>query len=146
MPLVLLLILELLSRKRDDGTVVVDTEPMQINKYHRYANTTGLSEREKTTFNAILDEIYKKEDDVEKINDIQLNIDKLKVDPNNSNVVQYLRNQQAHLIREAKRLPRTFNWDASVFVVCSRIIKQIYLAVSFGYKLFRFFVVWIFCE
>lgn len=99
--------------KKEDGTVVVDTEPMQINKYHRYANTTGLSEREKTTFNAILDEIYKKEDDVEKINDIQLNIDKLKVDPNNSNVVQYLRNQQAHLIREAKQLPRTFNWDAA---------------------------------
>lgn len=99
--------------KKDDGTVVVDTEPMTIHKYHRYTNTSGLTEEEKNTFNQILDEIYKKEDDVEKINDIQQNIDKLKVDPNNSNVVQYLRNQQAHLIRQAKQLPRTYNWDAS---------------------------------
>jgi hypothetical protein len=102
-----------IKEKKDDGTVVIDTEPMAINKYHRYANTTGLNEKEKTKFNSILDEIYKQEDDVEKINGIQQNIDKLKVDPNNKNVVQYLRNQQAHLIRKAQQLPRTYNWDAS---------------------------------
>ena len=51
-------------KKKEDGTVVVDTEPMSINKYHRYGNTTGLSEQEKTKFNTLLDEIYSKEDDV----------------------------------------------------------------------------------
>jgi hypothetical protein len=101
------------TEKKDDGTVVIDTEPMSVNKYHRYTNTTGLNEEEKNKFNGILDEIYTKEDDVEKINDIQQNIDKLKVDPQNQKIVQYLRNQQAYLIRQAKNLPRTYNYDAS---------------------------------
>ena len=99
--------------KKEDGTDVIDTEPLVVNKYHRYTNTTGLSQDEKLKFNAILDEIYKKEDDVEKINDIQTNIDKLKIDPTNTRIVQYLRNQQAHLVREAKELPRTYSWDDS---------------------------------
>lgn len=99
--------------KKPDGSVVVDTEPMTINKFHRYANTTGLTELEKDKFNTILDQIYTKVDDVEKINDIQQEIDRLKIDPAHQNVVQYLRNQQAHLIRTAKQLPRTYNWDES---------------------------------
>lgn len=97
--------------KREDGNVRVDTEPLSINRYHRYTNTTGLTEREKDEFNAILDNIYQKEDDVEKINDIQTEIDRLKVDPQNRKVVQYLRNQQAHLVRQAKKLPRFYNMD-----------------------------------
>lgn len=97
--------------RRDDGNVVVDTEPMTLNKYHRYANTTGLTEQEKGKFNEILDNIYTKENDVEKINDIQQNIDQLKADPLNQKIVQYLRNQQAHLIRTAKELPRNYMVD-----------------------------------
>lgn len=102
-----------ITEKKEDGTVVIDTEPMAVNKFHRYANTTGLTEDEKNKFNGILDAIYTKEDDVEKINDIQQNIDKLKVDPQNQKIVQYLRNQQAFLIRQAKKLPRTYNYDAA---------------------------------
>ena len=102
-----------ITEKKEDGTVVIDTEPMTVNKYHRYANTTGLNEDEKNKFNNILDTIYTKEDDVEKINDIQQNIDKLKVDPQNQKIVQYLRNQQAFLIRQAKKLPREYNYDAA---------------------------------
>jgi len=97
--------------KKEDGSVVVDTEPLTINKYHRYSNTSGLTESEKNRFNQILDEIYTKENDVEKLNDIQKEIDVLKVDPLNKNIVQYLRNQQAVLIRQAKKLPRYYNWD-----------------------------------
>ena len=97
--------------RKDDGNVVVDTEPMTVNKYHRYANTTGLTESEKGKFNEILDAIYTKENDVEKINDIQINIDHLKSDPVNQKIVQYLRNQQAHLIRTAKELPRSYTVD-----------------------------------
>lgn len=99
------------TEKNEDGTVKVDTEPMSVNKYHRYTNTSGLSEPEKLKFNQILDDIYQKESDVEKINDIQLEIDKLKIDPANRNIVQYLRNQQAHLIRQTKDLPRTYTMD-----------------------------------
>ncbi|MCB9229330.1 MAG: hypothetical protein H6618_06940 [Deltaproteobacteria bacterium] len=97
--------------KKENGSVVIDTEPMTIHKYHRYSNTTGLTETEKHKFNQILDNIYQKEDDVEKLNDIQKEIDMLKVDPLNKNIVQYLRNQQAVLIRQAKKLPRQYNWD-----------------------------------
>ena len=97
--------------KNNDGSVKVDTDPMSIHRYHRYTNTSGLSEQEKDKFNTILDEIYANDDDVEKINEIQQNIDSLKVDPSNGKIVQYLRNQQAHLIRQAKNLPRSYNLD-----------------------------------
>lgn len=97
--------------KKEDGNVVIDTEPMKINKYHRYTNTTGLTEQEKIAFNDILDQIYAKESDMERINDIQTEIDRLKMDPKSRNIVQYLRNQQAHLIRGTKQLPSTYQWD-----------------------------------
>lgn len=99
------------TEKKPDGSVTVDTDPMMVNKYHRYANTSGLNEQEKQVFNGILDQIYQKNDDVEKINDIQKEIDKLKTDPANQNIVQYLRNQQSYLVRQAKSLPRFYNWE-----------------------------------
>ena len=97
--------------RRVDGTVLVDTEPTTVSQYHRYTNTTGLSEEEKTQFNGILDQIYQKPNDIERINDIQNEIDKLRMNPNNQNVVRYLRNQQAFLIREARGLPRMYQAD-----------------------------------
>ena len=100
-------------QKQDNGTVSVDTEPLSISKYHRYTNTTGLTEEEKNKFNSILDKIYASEDDVEKMNQLQGTIDNLKIDPINTKVVQYLRNQQSFLIRTAKRLPRSYNMDES---------------------------------
>jgi len=99
--------------KNPDGTVVVDTEPMAVSKYHRYTNTTGLSEDEKSKFNQILDQIYQKTNDIERINDIQNEIDQLRKVPSNQNVVRYLRNQQAYLIREAKGLPRVYQAEES---------------------------------
>ena len=99
--------------KKEDGSVIVDTEPMAVNKYHKYTNTTGLDEKEKLEFNAILDSIYAKENDVEKITDIQTNIDRLQVDPKKTKLVQYLRNQQSFLVRKAKDLPRSYHWDES---------------------------------
>ena len=103
----------IVTEKKPDGTVVVDTEPMSLNKYHRYANTTGLSEEEKNQFNGILDQIYQKTNDIERINDIQVEVDKLRQNPENQNVVRYLRNQQAFLIRSAKGLPRMYQTDES---------------------------------
>jgi hypothetical protein len=99
--------------KNPDGTVVVDTEPLSVSKYHRYTNTTGLSEDEKNKFNQILDQIYQKPNDIERINDIQSEIDQLRKVSSNQNVVRYLRNQQAFLIREAKGLPRVYQTDES---------------------------------
>lgn len=64
-----------------DGSVVVDTEPLTVSKYHRYTNTSGLSEAEKNQFNEILDQIYQKTNDIERINDIQSEIDKLRSAP-----------------------------------------------------------------
>lgn len=100
--------------KKPDGSVTIDTDPMSVNKFHKYANTTGLNEKEKQVFNAILDEIYQKNDDLEKINGIQTEIDRLKTDPSSQNIVQYLRNQQSYLVRQAKTLPRVYNWDETL--------------------------------
>ncbi len=97
--------------RRVDGTVLVDTEPNTVSQYHRYTNTTGLSEEEKNQFNGILDQIYQKNNDIERINDIQNEIDKLRMNPDSQNVVRYLRNQQAFLIREARGLPRMYQTD-----------------------------------
>ena len=97
--------------KRKDGSIIVDTEPLAVNQYHRYTNTSGLSEDEKNKFNGILDQIYQKTDEVERINDIQVEIDQLRTTPANQNVVRYLRNQQAFLVREARDLPRTYQTD-----------------------------------
>ncbi len=97
--------------KNKNGSVIVDTEPMVINQYHRYTNTSGLSEDEKAKFNGILDQIYQKTNEVERINDIQVEIDQLRTQPASQNVVRYLRNQQAFLIREARDLPRTYQTD-----------------------------------
>lgn len=97
--------------KKDDGSVRIDTEPMTIHKYHRYSNTSGLSVEEKNMYNEILDQIYAKVDGMERLNDIQTAIDELKKEPKNRNIVQYLRNQQAILVRENRKLPREYNWD-----------------------------------
>ncbi len=96
-------------QKNMDGSVVVDTEPLTVSQYHRYTNTTGLSEAEKNQFNEILDQIYQKTNDIERINDIQSEIDKLRSAPGSQNIVKYLRNQQAFLIRETKGAPRSFS-------------------------------------
>jgi bifunctional ADP-heptose synthase (sugar kinase/adenylyltransferase) len=100
--------------KKEDGNVVIDTDPMQVNKFHRYTNTTGLTEPEKMEFNQILDQIYSKENELERINDIQTEIDRLKMDPKSKNIVQYLRNQQAHLIRTGKQLPNRYQADEAM--------------------------------
>ena len=97
--------------KKEDGNVVVSTEPLAVNKYHRYTNTTGLSEPEKLQFNEILDQIYQKDNDTDRINDIQTEIDRLKTDPTSHNIVQYLRNQQSFLVRQARKLPPTYQAD-----------------------------------
>lgn len=99
------------TEKKEDGTVVVDTEPMKVNKFHRYTNTTGLTEMEKEEFNQILDQIYAKENGLERLNDLQTEIDRLKQDPKSKNIVQYLRNQQSFLIRQERQLPQTYSWD-----------------------------------
>ena len=49
------------TAKKDDGTIEVDTDPMALNKYHRYMNTTGINESDKIPFNEILDQIYSSE-------------------------------------------------------------------------------------
>jgi hypothetical protein len=97
--------------KKEDGSVVVDTEPLTINRYHRYSNTSGLTPDEKDKFNHILDDIYRKEDKMVQMTDIQQEIDMLKIEPENKNIVQYLRNQQAMMIRDVRKLPRTYNAD-----------------------------------
>ena len=55
--------------------------------------------------------IFQKPNDIERINVIQNEIDKLRMNPNNQNVVRDLHNQLAFLIRKARRLPRMYQTD-----------------------------------
>jgi hypothetical protein len=97
--------------KNEDGTVVVDTDPTQIQQYHRHANTSGLSPEEKDSFNGIMDQIMDSQDSGERINMLQQQIDVLGADGGNRKVVSSLRNQQAELIRYARELPRVYKFD-----------------------------------
>jgi hypothetical protein len=45
--------------KKEDGTVVIDTNEDEIKKFHRHSNTTGLTIEDKEKFNTIMDEIMK---------------------------------------------------------------------------------------
>ena len=108
--------------KRDDGNVVVDTEPMSVNKYHRYANTTGLTEPEKNKFNEILDSIYTKENDVDKINDIGLGLLESLVQL--ANPLQLPRNatqeQREFWSERGPMWDRTYALDEDEAAVCAR--------------------------
>jgi len=90
---------------------MVSTEKADIAKYHKHTNTSGLTEQEKIDFNAIMDEIMKKESNVDRINELQTTLDSLKNDPTKKKVVETLRNEQAQLIRIARELPKIYTFD-----------------------------------
>ncbi len=94
--------------QRSNGDVVVNTDKRLVDYFHRYTNTTGLSLDEKNEFNNILDQIYQRTSDVDKIEAIQEEIDRLQADPSKKKMLQYLRNQQSYLIRKSKTLPTVY--------------------------------------
>ena len=106
--------------KSDDGTVTIDTEPLTINKFHRYGDTTGLTAVEKEKYNSILDSIYKETDQMKRLNALQKEIDALRVKPEMKNIVEYLRNQQAMIIRKVT-IPRFYTRDQAEVHIKERI-------------------------
>ena len=90
-------------QKNGDGSIVIDTEPMTVREYHRYTNTSGLTEDEKDEFNCILDQIYARPDHAERIQGIEEEISRIGDNQANRNIIRYLRNQQAYLLRTARR-------------------------------------------
>jgi hypothetical protein len=94
--------------KKEDGTVLVDTDPAVVSEYHRYANTSGLTPEQKHQFNAIMDEINQTEDSVSQLELIDAKIAELRQDPANKDLAQVLRNQQSKLIRKSGELPRLY--------------------------------------
>ena len=94
--------------KKPDGNVVIDTDPVKIEHYHRYAITTGLTQDEKEQFNSIMDEIMAMKDAGDQLNSLQSIIDDLKNDPANAKVTRALHNEQAVLIRRSQELPRVY--------------------------------------
>lgn len=98
--------------KKEDGTVVIDTDPKQIEKYHKYANTSGLTPEEKSRFNSIMDEVMEATDDGDRLNRLQEKIDMVRTEPNGKRVFDTLVNQQSTLIRYAKALPKVYSYDS----------------------------------
>ncbi|KAB8031968.1 hypothetical protein [Fluviispira multicolorata] len=95
--------------KREDGTVVINTDKDMINKFHRHSITTGLTPDEKDTFNSIMDNIMSLEVQSDRILTLQDIIDEMRTDPKMKKVSDYLRNEQAQLIRWSKELPRVYD-------------------------------------
>lgn len=102
----------IVTEKKEDGTVIIDTDPKKIEKYHKYANTSGLTPEEKARFNSIMDEVMEAEDDGERINRLQEKIDMVRNDPNGKKVFETLLNQQSTLIRYARELPKVYSFDS----------------------------------
>ena len=98
--------------KKDDGTLVIDTDQETIDKYHKHSNTTGLAPQDKDKFNAIMDEIMAREGSANRIANLQKKIDGLQGDSSNRLVVERLRNEQSQLIRLSKELPRIYQYPA----------------------------------
>lgn len=96
------------TEKKENGDVVVDTDPAKIEQYHRYAITTGLTPEDKDKFNAIMDEVMHMQSNDERLNSLQDTIDKLKNEPGNKKVTGALHNEQAVLIRMSRELPKVY--------------------------------------
>lgn len=103
--------------KKDDGTVVVDTDEATIQKYHKYANLSGLTPEEKEKFNTIMDEVSTAASSADKLGMIDQKVSELRENPDaNKLIVQALRNQQAKLIRKSGELPRVYREEATKVV------------------------------
>ena len=98
--------------KKDNGMVVIDTNKEEIDKYHRHTNTSGLSPDEKKKFNEIMDKTMEAQSNGERINQLQVTIDNLKLNVEDKKVVEYLRNEQAQLIRLSRELPRIYTYES----------------------------------
>ncbi len=99
----------IVAEKKEDGTVVIDTNKDSIKQYHRHSITTGLTPKEKEMFNDIMDDVMSMGENSERITELQKRIDSLKSNPQNKKVSDFLRNEQAQLIRWSKDLPRIYN-------------------------------------
>ena len=99
--------------KKDDGTVVIDTDVEQVKRFHKHSNTSGLTLENKERFNTIMDEIMSGESDVDRINNLQMKLDELRMDPSAQKLAQALRNEQAQLIRISRELPRVYQYDSN---------------------------------
>lgn len=97
-----------ISKISENGDVEVNTDPAEIDHYHRYTITTGLTPEEKDKFNLIMDDVMKMSTNDERLNSLQHTIDELRNDPANKKVSVALRNQQGVLIRLSRELPKVY--------------------------------------
>jgi hypothetical protein len=94
----------------DDGEVSIDTDIDLVEKYHKYANTSGLTLDDKVLFNAIMDDIADDQSlsPADKVSVLQMKIDDLSTDPDKRAVTNTLKGEQAIFIRTARALPRVY--------------------------------------
>lgn len=97
---------------RKEGSLVIDTSPNAIAKYHRHSNTTGMSVEDKERFNTMMDEVMKMEKNDDRLTNLQRQIEELKATPENKRLADSLKNEQAQLIRLSRDLPRVYQFDS----------------------------------
>lgn len=94
--------------KNEDGTIIVNTDKEEIQRYHRHSITTGLTPDEKDIFNDIMDGVMDIEANSDRIIELQGIIDEMRGDPELKSVSDRLRNEQAQLIRLSRELPQIY--------------------------------------
>ncbi|APJ03252.1 hypothetical protein [Silvanigrella aquatica] len=97
------------AEKKEDGTIIIDTDKDAIKRYHRHSLTTGLTPDEKDKFNNIMDDVMSEKDNKQRILTLQQVIDKMRTNPKDKKVSDFLRNEQAQLIRCARELPKVYD-------------------------------------
>jgi hypothetical protein len=60
-----------------------------------------------------MDDIMSSENNADRINNLQMKLDELRIDPNAQKLAQALRNEQAQLIRISRELPRVYQYDSN---------------------------------
>ena len=94
--------------KKENGDLVVNTDPNAIKQFHRHSVTNGLTPEDKERFNVIMDEVMSLKSNPDRINTLQTFVDDLKADSDSKKVTNALKTEQAQLIRMSKELPRVY--------------------------------------
>lgn len=98
--------------KKENGQVRIDTSQETIEQYHKYGDTSGLSQEDKIKFNEVMKDVTSIEDHKERLEVLQQKIDDLSDDLKNKDILRKLSIRQRDLIRQLRTLPRFYEFDS----------------------------------
>jgi len=98
----------IVGRSEDGSQLNVQTKGDAVDATKRRGYINGLQEQDRVRFNEIIDAVRKEEDPVKRVEQMQVQIDELKADPNNFALVRYLESEVSHTMLTRGIRPRVF--------------------------------------